>query len=128
MRPLLCHLSYAALVIRSTSCRQGFYHGSPSVPGIVPENLRNQEARDAACGGTGLGGSWRSTARHRSAAGAGFISTGAANRMRKVAYRGVYPRLMRKITGGAIRQDSFSSSYKVGPLSSGIMRSASTRS
>src|SRR5258705_6621157 len=128
MRPLLCHLSYAALVIRSTSCRQGFYHGTPSVTGIVAENLRNQEARDAACGGAGLGGSWRFTPRHRSAPGAGFISTGAANRMRKVAYWGVYPRLMRKNTGGAIPQDPLSSSYKGGPLSPGIMRSASTRS
>ena len=31
------------------------------------------------------------------------MSTGAASRMRKFAYWGVYPRSIRKITGGAIR-------------------------
>ena len=40
MKPLLCNLSSAALVIRSASCRQGFYHASPSVPGMCRNAAR----------------------------------------------------------------------------------------
>src|SRR5258705_13011219 len=100
MRPLLCHLSYAALVIRSTSCRQGFYHGTPSVTGIVAENLRNQEARDAACGGAGLGGSWRLPPRDRSAPRRRLLKHGAAQREGNGRARGGCSRLMRKNNGG----------------------------
>lgn len=111
MRPLLCHLSYAALVGTSRSCRAGFYHETdPEGPGHFPRGLgvtglggirrllcalhllpmSDQEAsEDVARGAAGLGGSWRSTARHRSAADARFMSTGAASRMRKWAYSGV---------------------------------------
>ncbi len=47
MRPLLCHLSYAALVIRSASCSDGFYHAYPTVPGIVPVIRRATSRRFA---------------------------------------------------------------------------------
>lgn len=51
---------------------------------------RDQEASDdAARGAVGRDGSSRATTWHRSAAGTGFMSTGAARRMRKLAYSGV---------------------------------------
>jgi hypothetical protein len=56
------------------------------------------------------GGSSRSTAWQRSAAGTGFVRTGAASRIKKAAYSDVYPRAMEKMTGGMTpRQDSFRS-------------------
>ena len=63
---------------------------TPALPGIVAGEALDQEAsEEAVSGAAGSGGNRRSTARHRSGAGTGFMSTGAASRIRKFAYSGV---------------------------------------